>query len=181
MSLADRITQLAVACGTAYAIIQGTRSVMAWGWGAQGEMGDGHTATRLYPVAVTGLAGVTQLSTSYTSTYAVDSAGSVWAWGYGRQGNLGDGASANSPVPVKVINISVPVTAVVPGQFPPIFPNRVFGGVNTIVARGSDGSLWSWGYSGFGSNGGGGAGAEPAPIPRIPPVTTVFGTWFGAV
>jgi alpha-tubulin suppressor-like RCC1 family protein len=103
-------------CVDAYAIIQGTRSVMAWGAGAQGEMGDGHTATRLYPVAVTGLTGVTQLSTSYTSAYAVDSAGSVWAWGYGRQGNLGDGTNANSPVPVKVINITVPVTAVVPGQ-----------------------------------------------------------------
>lgn len=53
--------------------------------------------------------------------------------------------------------------------------------MNTIVARGSDGSLWSWGYTGFGSNGGGGAGPDPARIPRIPPVTTVFGTWFGAV
>ena len=169
-------------CVNAYAIIAGTRSVMAWGEGAQGEMGDGQTATRLYPVAVTGLAGVTQLSTSYTSAYAVDSAGSVWAWGYGRQGNLGDGISANSAVPVKVINISVPVTAVAPGQTGEfLITTRVFGGVNTIVARGSDGSLWSWGYSGFGSNGGGGKGGEPARIPRIPPVSTVFGTWFGAV
>jgi alpha-tubulin suppressor-like RCC1 family protein len=158
----------------AYAIIAGTRSVMAWGQGAQGEMGDGHTAARLYPVTVSGLTGISSVSVGYQTTYAVGSDGTLWAWGYGRQGQLGNGVLANSPVPVKVINITVPVTAVVSGQYGS-------SGQNTVVARGSDGSLWSWGYAGFNASGGGGAGAEPARIPRIPPVTTVFGIWFGAV
>jgi alpha-tubulin suppressor-like RCC1 family protein len=167
-------------CVDAYAIIGGTGTVMAWGAGAQGEMGDGHTATRRYPVAVTGLTGIKSVSTSYTSAYAVDSAGQLWAWGYGRQGNLGDGQYANSSVPVKVINITEPVTAVVPGQY--ARPTSVvFGGVGVVVARGSDGSLWSWGNVGFGALGGGGRGADPGRIPRIPPVTGPFGTWFGVV
>ena len=68
----------------------------------------------------------------------------------------------------------MPVTAVVSGQY-------YASGQNTVVARGSDGSLWSWGYSGFNATGGGGSGPQPARIPRIPPVSKVFGTSFGAV
>jgi hypothetical protein len=168
-------------CVDAYAVIQGTGTVLAWGEGAQGEMGDGHTATRRDPVTVTGLTGITSVSTSYTSAYAVDSTGQVWAWGYGRQGNLGDGQDANSSVPVKVINITGPVTAVVPDQYPPPGNGVVFGRVGVVVARGSDGSLWSWGNLGFGDLGGGGSKSGPGRIPRIPPVTSTFGTWFGAV
>ncbi|HEX4256547.1 MAG TPA: hypothetical protein VH089_15740 [Streptosporangiaceae bacterium] len=168
-------------CVDAYAIIGGTGTVMAWGAGAQGEMGDGHTATRPYPVAVTGLTGIKSVSTSYTSAYAVDATGQAWAWGYGRQGNLGDGQDANSSVPVKVINITAPVTAVVPDQVPLAGNGIVSGRVGVVVARGSDGSLWSWGNVGFGALGGGGSGANPGRIPRIPAVTGPFGTWFGAV
>ena len=161
-------------CVDAYAIIEGTRSVMSWGQGTQGQMGDGHTATRLYPVAVAGLTGISSVSIGYQTTYAVGPDGTVWAWGYGHQGQLGNGVEENSSVPVKVINITVPVTAVVSGHY-------YASGQNTVVARGSDGSLWSWGYSGFNATGGGGSGAQPARIPRIPPVSKVFGTSFGAV
>jgi alpha-tubulin suppressor-like RCC1 family protein len=161
-------------CVDAYALIEGTGAVMAWGKGDQGEMGDGHTATRVYPVTVTGLTGITEVSVGYYTTYAVGPDGSLWAWGYGRQGQLGDGVPGNSPVPVKVTGITGPVTAVVPGQYQE-------SGQNTVVARGSDGSLWSWGYAGFNDAGSGGSGANPGRIPRIPPATGVFGTWFGAV
>ena len=83
-------------------------------------------------------------------------------------------------MPVKVINITVPVTAVAPEQYP-LPGGNVFGGVSVAVARGADGSLWSWGSLGFGALGSGGSGADPGRIPRIPPVTNLFGTWFGAV
>ena len=161
-------------CVDAYAIISGSGTVMSWGEGDQGEMGDGHTATRTLPVQVTGLTGITKVSVGYLTTYAVGSDGSAWAWGYGRQGQLGDGVMANSPVPVKVINITVPVTAVVSETY-------YASGQDTVVARGSDGSLWSWGACDFGDAGHGGCGPNPGRIPRIPPVTTVFDRWFGAV
>jgi alpha-tubulin suppressor-like RCC1 family protein len=161
-------------CVDAYAIIHGSGTVMAWGEGDQGEMGDGHTATRTLPVQVSGLTGVTKVSVGYATTYAVGSAGMAWAWGYGRQGQLGDGIMANSSVPVKLINITVPVTAIVSETY-----NA--SGQDTVVARGSDGSLWSWGDCSFGDGGHGGCGPNPGRIPRIPPVTTVFGRWFGAV
>jgi alpha-tubulin suppressor-like RCC1 family protein len=161
-------------CVSAYAILQSTGGVMAWGLGGQGELGNGHTATSSHPVPVTGLTGVTSLFAAYGTAYAIDSSGTLWAWGYGRQGNLGNGLYANSSVPVQVINISVPVTAVVAGQ-------QQSTGENNIVAQGSDGSLWSWGNPAHNATGGGGSKANPGQIPRIPPVTSVFGTWFGAV
>jgi alpha-tubulin suppressor-like RCC1 family protein len=170
----DHAATVVAGCVDAYAIIQGTRSVMSWGQGTQGQMGDGHTAARLYPVTVTGLTGITSVAVGYQTTYAVGGDGTLWAWGYGHQGQLGNGVRENSAVPVKVINITVPVTAVVSEQYQS-------SGQDTVVARGSDGSLWSWGYTGFNSTGGGGGFAEPARIPRIPPVTTVFGYSFGAV
>ena len=143
-------------------------------------LGNGAAATRLYPVTVAGLTGVTSVSTAFTTTYAVDAAGQAWSWGYGRQGNLGDGRYANSSVPVKVIDITGPVTAVATQQYVSA-SSFVSGGVGVTVARGADGSLWSWGNIGFGSLGGGGRGADPGRIPRIPPVTGPFGIWFGAV
>jgi len=75
-------------------------------------------------------------------------------------------------VPIQVTGITSPIASVISGQ-------------NTIVARGTDGSLWSWGDSGFGANGSGGSGANPGRVPRVPAAQAVFdlegGTWFAAV
>jgi alpha-tubulin suppressor-like RCC1 family protein len=159
-------------CVDAYAVIRGTGTVMAWGRGDQGEMGDGHTATRSLPVMVTGLSDVTQLSVGRLSAYAVLGDGTARAWGYGLQGQLGNGEDANSSVPVQVTGITSPIASVISGQ-------------NTIVARGTDGSLWSWGDSGFGANGSGGSGGNPGRVPRAPAAQAVYdlegGTWFAAV
>jgi alpha-tubulin suppressor-like RCC1 family protein len=43
---------VAAACGTAYGITGTPHTVVAWGKGAQGQIGDGHKATRVYPVPV---------------------------------------------------------------------------------------------------------------------------------
>jgi alpha-tubulin suppressor-like RCC1 family protein len=152
-------------CVDAYAIIQPAGTVMAWGYGVQGEMGDGRKATQLYAVPVTGLSGVTSLSTGFYTTYAV-SGGIAWAWGYGLRGQLGTGVLENSDVPVQVINITSPVASVTSGQY-------LHSGQNTVVAVGTDGSVWSWGQCSFGSCGGGGFGDSPGQIPRIPPVSSV--------
>jgi len=172
-------------CVHAYAIVGGT--VWAWGLGAQGENGDGHTATRLYPVTVTGLSNVVSVSADHATGYAVLKDGTAWAWGYGLQGNLGDGQDANSPVPVQITGISSPVSSVTPWD-PGGYYNSTtqpFGGGASIVARGTNGTLWSWGYSGFGADGSGGKGASPGQLPRVPAASAVFPVlgpgWFAAV
>ncbi len=158
-------------CLHAYAVVGGT--VRAWGLGAQGENGDGHKATRLLPVTVTGLSNVVSVSADFATGYAVLSDGTAWAWGYGLSGNLGNGQNANSSVPVQITAITSPVRSVTaPG--------------NSIMAVGTDGSVWSWGYSGFGANGSGGSGANPGQVPGVPATRAVFPAepgpaWFAAV
>ncbi len=54
------------------------------------------------------------------------------------------------------------------------------------MAVGTDGSVWSWGYSGFGANGSGGTGANPGRVPSVPATRAVFPAdhgpaWFAAV
>jgi alpha-tubulin suppressor-like RCC1 family protein len=162
-------TQVVAGCDYAYAITGTARTVMAWGHGSQGQMGDGHKATRVYPVSVTGVSGVTSLTTGPGTAYAVLSGGTVWAWGEGTGGNLGDGQTINNPVPTQLTSITSPIKTVVSGY------NHSPGSIAT-VAVGTDGSLWSWGTigvpwdgaTGLGSNGGAVATATATRISRIP-------------
>ena len=173
-------------CVHAYAIVGGT--VRAWGLGAQGENGDGHTATRTLPVTVTGLSNVVSVTADHCTGYAVLKDGTAWAWGYGRHGNLGDGQdiNSNSSVPVQITGITSPVSSVTVWD-----PGGFFGGItafqgggNSIMAHGTDGSLWSWGDTSFGASGSGGDGAHPGKLPRVPAAHAVFPVpgeaWFAA-
>jgi alpha-tubulin suppressor-like RCC1 family protein len=105
------------------------------------------------------------------SGYAVLTDGTAWAWGYGLQGDLGNGQLANSSVPVQITGITSPVRSVTPG------------GAN-LMAIGTDGSVWSWGRTGFGITGGGGQGANPGRLPRLPAASAVYSAgfaWWAAV
>jgi hypothetical protein len=84
---------------------------------------------------------------------------------------------ANSALPVRVINITSPIVSVVSGQ-------GSASGQNTIVARGADGSLWSWGEFAFGATGRGGAWQDPGRVPKVPFTTGIYAvgaSWFAAV
>jgi alpha-tubulin suppressor-like RCC1 family protein len=167
-------TSLTAGCFNAYAITGSSGQLMAWGKGAQGEMGDGQTANQPTPALVTGLTGVTQVSVGDLTTYAV-SDGKAYAWGVGTNGQLGDGKLASSDVPVAVTGITSPVSSVVPAGYPN--PGEV-----TIVALGTDGSLWSWGWAAFDETAKGGANQNPGKIPNVPAATGVYtqcgAAWF---
>lgn len=87
-------TTVMAACNSGYAIIGTARTVMAWGKGNQGQMGDGHKATRVYPVAVIGLSGVTSLTAGPQAVYALLSDHTVWSWG---KATAETSATASSP------------------------------------------------------------------------------------
>src|SRR5437588_12440166 len=65
--------------------------VRAWGSNGYGELGDGTTDNRYTPVAVSGLTGVTAISTGQGHSLALKSDGTVWAWGDNNTGQAGDG------------------------------------------------------------------------------------------
>jgi alpha-tubulin suppressor-like RCC1 family protein len=113
----------------------------AWGYNAQGEIGDGTTIDRHSPIQVSGLTDVVDISGGRFHTMAVKSDGTVWGWGYNTYYNLGDTTTTeqHSPVQATIINS---VIAIDSGQH------------HKIVLK-NNGTVWGWGYNDAGQLGDG--------------------------
>jgi alpha-tubulin suppressor-like RCC1 family protein len=94
------VTQIAAGTGDHSLAVRSDGSVMAWGYNAYGQLGDGTTTTRTKPVTVPGLTKVTRVSAGASHSVALRSDGSVVAWGYNHFGQLGDGTTTNRTKPV---------------------------------------------------------------------------------
>ena len=138
-------------------------TVWAWGYGNDGELGNGATSSSSTPVQVSGLSGVTAISGGGFAGYAVTSAGTAWAWGFGSDGELGNGADTSSASPVRVSGLSN-VTSIA-------------GGGHGGYALTSDGNVWSWGYGADGElgNGGDDASASPVQVTGLSGVSAISG------
>jgi len=101
-------TSLGAAWQTGYAILS-DKTVMAWGDGENGELGNGASAASAAPVAVQGLTNVVQVGAGY----ALTDDGAVYAWGPNDAGQLGNGSSSGSNVPVAVtVPAGIPIQAI---------------------------------------------------------------------
>jgi alpha-tubulin suppressor-like RCC1 family protein len=144
-------------------------TVWAWGYNADGELGNGTTGSPVTsPVQVANLTGITSISAGGAHSLAVDSNGQVWAWGSNTLGQLGTGAvTPGGGSRVQVAGISGIVT--------------VSAGENHSLAAGSDGSLWAWGSNSFGQLGTGTPGTilsdnpVSARVSTVPPTLRVAG------
>lgn len=85
-------------------------AVKCWGYGVDGQLGDGNSTNSSTPVTVSGLtSGVIAISAGSNHTCAVLSvsgATSVKCWGVNGDGQLGDGSNNNSATPVTVSGLS---------------------------------------------------------------------------
>ena len=93
-----------VAAGGLHSLaLTSTGQVMAWGFGLQGELGNGTSNNNSdTPVMVTLPPGTTvrQLSAGCEHTLALTSTGQVLAWGFNLDGELGNDSTQDSDVPV---------------------------------------------------------------------------------
>jgi alpha-tubulin suppressor-like RCC1 family protein len=93
-------------------------TVLSWGAGQYGQLGNGGNTGSATPSVVPGLAAVRQVVTSSNdSSYALRTDGSVVAWGSNDNGELGEGSTASRRSPVAVTGLARPVTAIAAGGY----------------------------------------------------------------
>jgi alpha-tubulin suppressor-like RCC1 family protein len=152
--------------GFAYALkTDGT--VWAWGYGSEGQMGDGAYSARYLPVQVKGVSGATSVTAVSGGGIVSKTDGTVWAWGYNYEGILGQPvASKTYPLAVRVPGISG-VAAVTGSSY-------------SAYALKSDGTVLAWGSDGSGQLGTNGKGdlagqfgSKYNPVPALVPITGV--------
>lgn len=96
---------VAVSAGVEYACaLRAGGTVVCWGSGASGVLGNGASDRQLVPVPVSGLNGVAEIAAGYAATCALKSDGTVWCWGRG--GDIGLASLSGSSVPVQVGGLS---------------------------------------------------------------------------
>jgi alpha-tubulin suppressor-like RCC1 family protein len=137
-------------------------TVMAWGHGGNGELGNGKTTSSDVPVAVHGLSGVAAVSAGDAFSLAALKNGTAMAWGFNESGQLGDGTTTGSNLPVAVSALSG-VTAVSAGS-------------GHSLALLNDGTVMAWGSNSEGQLGNGGFCIE---LPRQNCLSDVPGTVSG--
>ena len=90
-------------------------TVSAWGYGIDGEMGNGGVTDNDTGALVPGLTGVVQVATGSQTGYALRSDGTVLSWGYDGSNALGNGdpayGSTSTPTAVATVDNVVTIAA----------------------------------------------------------------------
>jgi alpha-tubulin suppressor-like RCC1 family protein len=129
--------------------IANTGTVYCWGFGANGEIGNGANNNVNVPTAVTmpaGVASFSSVSTTYNFSCAVANTGVVYCWGYGGYGQIGNGAS---------VTVNVPTAVTMPAGVTSFSAAWVNAGSSCALAN--TGVIYCWGT---GTNGQIGNGAD---------------------
>lgn len=102
----------AVAAGGAHTCaVTSTGGVKCWGNNATGQLGDNSTTQRPAPVDVSGLTGISNVTTGEGFSCALSTAGGVSCWGSNVDGQLGNGDNIEQHLPVAVVGLGSSVTA----------------------------------------------------------------------
>lgn len=136
-----QINEIITAGFTHSLFLKEDRTVWAWGYNTDGQLGDGTTTNKLTPVKVLGLTNIKVLTAGYRHSHALHADGTVWAWGWNSSGQLGDGTATDKHAPVQVQGLTN-IKALVAGY-------------SHSLALKEDGSVWAWGNNEYGQLGDG--------------------------
>ena len=135
----------------------------SWGYNVSGELGDGTTKNSM-PICISDIESsplkgknIVDVHNYGSTIIAKDSSGKLYTWGYNDYGQLGNGTTENSSMPVCISNI----------ENSPLKEKKIvniYTGNNTIIAKDSDGKLYSWGSNGNGQLGDGTRNNSNIPI-----------------
>ena len=130
--------------------------VECWGDNEWGELGDGTTTNRSTAGTVSGLSGgVVAVTSHYSHTCALTSAGRVECWGDNEFGELGDGTTTQRHTPVVVSGLLTGVIAVSAGD-------------NHTCVLTSAGGVECWGDNEYGQLGDGTKRERHRPVEVLP-------------
>lgn len=127
-------TWLNVAAGAYHVVATQTNGTLwAWGWNANGQIGQGTGVANYYssPKQVGALTTWLKVGAGAYHSAAIKADGTLWTWGRGDFGQLGRGNTTNYSSPVQVGALTDWLSVV--------------GGRYFTVATKSDGTIWSWG------------------------------------
>lgn len=139
---------------------------LAWGWNAQGQLGDGTTVDRSRPAAFGRVTDAVDVGAGTFHSLSVRPDGTVWGSGWNALGQLGDGTTVSRTSPVQVRGVSG-VVAVTAGAY-------------HSIALKSDGTVWAWGWNGFGQLGDGTITQRLTPV-RVATLSDVVSIGAGAL
>lgn len=153
----------AVSAGTSHTIaLKSDGTVWAWGLNSLGQLGDGTTVQKLYPVAVklpngTPLSGVIQIASGANHNLVLKSDGTVWAWGANSSGQIGDGTTTSPrsfATQVKASS-STFLTGIV---------QVAAGSAHSAAIKGDPRTGWTWGLNSSGQLGNGSTKSSSFPV-----------------
>jgi alpha-tubulin suppressor-like RCC1 family protein len=133
---------------TSCAVVSGT--VRCWGYNTDGQIGNGTLNSYSVPTQVTGLTGITAVTSGYDHNCALSTGGVVSCWGFNQHGQLGNGTVTSSATPVTVSGLTGATS--------------IAGGAAHTCARLSNSTVRCWGYSSQGAIGNGSLGESSTPV-----------------
>ena len=129
-----------------------TGGVMCWGNGYHGQLGNGSSMDRYFPVGVIGLgSGVAAISAGHDYTCAVLTSGAAKCWGYNGYGTLGNNSTADNYTAADVSGLDSGVTVISAGH-------------NHTCAVLMSGKVKCWGFNNHGQLGNNSTASSYIPV-----------------
>ena len=154
---------------------QSPSKVLAWGFGADGQLGDGTTDDSLTPAQVMNLPAndpVVAVAGGSFHSMALTAKGQVWTWGANFSGQLGDGTTNDSSTPVQVVGLPMNDAVM-----------AIAAGGGHSLALTAKGQVWAWGANFSGQLGDGTMIDKSTPVqvkglpdPAADPVIAIAGS-----